>query len=115
MKKTLRRWKVLVDWSQNNGSKTTVCPYSLRGRLRPTVAAPRTWEEIEAGDLAHLELGEVLERIESGQDPIAALGDRKSTRLNSSHVAISYAVFCLKKKKKQTTRSNSKLAQTQDH
>src|SRR5437870_10853403 len=29
-----------------------------------------------------------------------AFGDRKSTRLNSSHVAISYAVFCLKKKKK---------------
>src|SRR5438874_8117960 len=29
-----------------------------------------------------------------------ALGDRKSTRLNSSHVEISYAVFCLKKKKK---------------
>src|SRR5207253_11313828 len=29
--------------------------------------------------------------------------DRKSTRLNSSHVAISYAVFCLKKKKKQTS------------
>src|SRR5437870_6321309 len=32
-------------------------------------------------------------------------GDRKSTRLNSSHVAISYAVFCLKKKKK-----NNKIA-----
>src|SRR2546426_9106247 len=31
-----------------------------------------------------------------------ALGDRKSTRLNSSHLVISYAVFCLKKKKKQT-------------
>src|SRR5437660_6273123 len=30
------------------------------------------------------------------------LGDRKSTRLNSSHVAISYAVFCLKKKKRPT-------------
>src|SRR5437660_5027257 len=30
------------------------------------------------------------------------LADRKSTRLNSSHVAISYAVFCLKKKKKNT-------------
>src|SRR3989442_11996016 len=30
-------------------------------------------------------------------------GDRKSTRLNSSHVRISYAVFCLKKKKKQTS------------
>src|SRR5690606_41717462 len=31
--------------------------------------------------------------------PGAATGDRKSTRLNSSHVKISYAVFCLKKKK----------------
>src|SRR5207253_10216367 len=30
-------------------------------------------------------------------------GDRKSTRLNSSHVAISYAVFCLKKKKETST------------
>src|SRR5690625_6568321 len=32
--------------------------------------------------------------------------DRKSTRLNSSHVAISYAVFCLKKKKKKETSTN---------
>src|SRR5699024_12642984 len=32
--------------------------------------------------------------------------DRKSTRLNSSHVSISYAVFCLKKKKKKTNRHN---------
>src|SRR3712207_8559840 len=32
-----------------------------------------------------------------------SLGDRKSTRLNSSHANISYAVFCLKKKKQQTT------------
>src|SRR5437868_15203952 len=32
---------------------------------------------------------------------IAQLADRKSTRLNSSHVSISYAVFCLKKKKKK--------------
>src|SRR5690348_17904534 len=33
--------------------------------------------------------------------------DRKSTRLNSSHPSISYAVFCLKKKKKKTTRLTS--------
>src|SRR5439155_9574606 len=32
-------------------------------------------------------------------------GDRKSTRLNSSHVAISYAVFCLKKKKKKNSHN----------
>ena len=73
-KKTLRRGKVLVDWSQNNGSKTTVAPYSLRGRSHPTVAAPRTWEEIEAPDLAQLEMDEVLERVEDGTDPIAPLG-----------------------------------------
>src|SRR6266496_6032250 len=34
--------------------------------------------------------------------------DRKSTRLNSSHVEISYAVFCLKKKKKKKTTKNKK-------
>src|SRR2546426_1726476 len=33
-------------------------------------------------------------------------GDRKSTRLNSSHLVISYAVFCLKKKKQRMTRLN---------
>src|SRR5207253_8551350 len=37
----------------------------------------------------------------------ANLADRKSTRLNSSHVAISYAVFCLKKKKKQTKKTQT--------
>src|SRR6267378_4391806 len=35
--------------------------------------------------------------------------DRKSTRLNSSHVEISYAVFCLKKKKKQYTRPQNRI------
>ncbi|MDN5685227.1 MAG: ATP-dependent DNA ligase [Brachybacterium sp.] len=84
MKKSLRSGKVLVDWSQNNGHKTTVCPYSLRGRLRPTVAAPRTWEEIEDPDLAHLEYEQVLERIEDGQDPIAPLGADRSSSSGSS-------------------------------
>src|ERR1022692_4045103 len=37
--------------------------------------------------------------------PIAQGGDRKSTRLNSSHLVISYAVFCLKKKKPHRSRS----------
>src|SRR5947207_12080022 len=38
----------------------------------------------------------------------SAPGDRKSTRLNSSHTVISYAVFCLKKKKKKKQRTRSK-------
>ena len=73
MKKSLRTGKVLLDWSQNSGSKTTVAPYSLRGRLLPTVAAPRTWEEIEAGGLQQLEYTEVLERLERDGDLIASL------------------------------------------
>src|SRR5690606_30090936 len=47
MTKSRRVGKVFVDWSQNAASKTTVTPYSLRGRERPTVAAPLTWDEVE--------------------------------------------------------------------
>jgi bifunctional non-homologous end joining protein LigD len=46
MKKSLRGGKVLVDWSQNDPHKTTVCVYSLRARERPTVSTPVTWDEI---------------------------------------------------------------------
>src|SRR5207253_7802412 len=49
-------------------------------------------------DLADLEVGLVLAHDLVGH---ALAADRKSTRLNSSHVAISYAVFCLKKKNKK--------------
>lgn len=73
MKRSLRENKVFVDWSQNNASKTTVCPYSLRGRARPTVAAPRTWQEIEAQGLEQLDFHEVLERIADGIEPLAQL------------------------------------------
>jgi bifunctional non-homologous end joining protein LigD len=73
MTKARRSGKVFFDWSQNTGSKTTISPYSLRGRDRPTVAAPRTWDEIEAGaddalELDHLGFEEVLERVEEQGD-----------------------------------------------
>src|SRR5256885_8448380 len=42
--------------------------------------------------------------LEMGQHPLGNALDRKSTRLNSSHLVISYAVFCLKKKKKDIVR-----------
>jgi bifunctional non-homologous end joining protein LigD len=47
-KKAARAGKVLVDWSQNDDAKTTVCVYSLRARERPTVSTPVTWEEVES-------------------------------------------------------------------
>jgi bifunctional non-homologous end joining protein LigD len=48
MAKARRRGKVFVDWSQNNPYKTTIASYSLRGRARPTVATPVTWDEVRA-------------------------------------------------------------------
>jgi bifunctional non-homologous end joining protein LigD len=48
MTKVLRTGKVLIDWSQNNGSKTTVAPYSLRARQSPTVSTPVSWDEVQA-------------------------------------------------------------------
>jgi len=48
MTKVLRTGKVLIDWSQNNGSKTTVAPYSLRARANPTVSTPVSWDEVSA-------------------------------------------------------------------
>ena len=73
MKKALRGGKVLVDWSQNNGAKTTITPYSLRGRPHPMVAAPRTWAELEDPGLAHLDYRQVIERVEQRGDLIEAL------------------------------------------
>lgn len=82
MAKAKRGGKVLVDWSQNNGNKTTICPYSLRGREHPTVAVPRSWDELD-GDLRQLEYGEVLERLRDSGDPMAGLAPQTPDRLDT--------------------------------
>jgi len=48
MSRARRTGKVLIDWSQNDAKKTTVCAYSLRASERPTVSTPVEWEEVEA-------------------------------------------------------------------
>lgn len=75
MTKSLRTGKVFVDWSQNSAAKTTIAPYSMRGRDEPTVAAPRTWDEIEDPDLRHLRFDEVLERVAAQGDLLEPLDD----------------------------------------
>ena len=75
MTKSLRAGKVFLDWSQNSAAKTTIAPYSMRGREQPTVAAPRTWEEIEDPDLRHLRFDEVLERVERDGDLLEGLDE----------------------------------------
>ena len=77
MKKALRAGKVLVDWSQNDVHKTTVCVWSLRARERPTVSTPLRWEEVQAAlrarDAAGLSFDapEALRRFERGGDLFA--------------------------------------------
>ena len=70
MKKALRVGKILVDWSQNDQYKTTVCVYSLRAKERPTVSTPVSWDEVEKclkkKDASALvfDSNQVLERVE---------------------------------------------------
>src|SRR5258708_30008317 len=47
--------------------------------------------------------------VAHGKGQVLVIGDRKSTRLNSSHQIISYAVFCLKKKKKTSIRTRNRV------
>ncbi len=76
MKRSLRPGRVFIDWSQNNAAKTTVAPYSLRGRLHPTVAVPRTWRELASPHLRQLDYHEALDRVARRGDPLAELLSR---------------------------------------
>jgi len=78
-KKELRRGRVLIDWSQNDEHKTTVCVYSLRAKERPTVSTPLMWEELEEGDPERLvfEAGDVLDRVAEHGDLYAAVAEQE--------------------------------------
>jgi bifunctional non-homologous end joining protein LigD len=77
MTKAKRAGRVLIDWSQNDRNKTTVCVYSLRATERATVSVPVEWDEVSAvaggGDPAALsfEAGDVLERVAERGDLFA--------------------------------------------
>lgn len=75
MRKDVRGGRVLIDWSENNGNKTAVAPYSLRGRDHPYVAVPREWNELTAS-LEQLTPTQVLERLASISDPMQVLLDK---------------------------------------
>jgi bifunctional non-homologous end joining protein LigD len=72
-----RAGKVLIDWSQNMASKTTVSVYSLRARPEPTVSTPMSWDEVEdalaGGDPARFSFQwpEVLDRARDEGDIMA--------------------------------------------
>src|SRR5437870_9168163 len=90
--------------------KSTLFPYTTLFRSRMTKAAviyqPREPMVVEDIQLDEPKQGEVLVRLAAtGVCHSCLHADRKSTRLNSSHVAISYAVFCLKKKNDNRSRA----------
>jgi bifunctional non-homologous end joining protein LigD len=73
MTKARRSGKVFLDWSQNSGSKTTISPYSLRGKEKPYVATPLGWDEVEEGAedpdaLEQFGFDQVLARVEDYGD-----------------------------------------------
>ena len=76
MTKAKRPGKVFLDWSQNSGSKTTISPYSLRGKERPYVATPVTWDEVEEGAededaMSQFRFDQVLARVDELGDLFA--------------------------------------------
>src|SRR3712207_8753014 len=96
--------------------RSTLFPYTTLFRSRAVAVEPYLGRAVGGRERGGVELQDV-DRRRAGHavridDPeeaaalevevagLAVLGDRKSTRLNSSHANISYAVFCLKKKKR---------------
>src|SRR5438132_2972322 len=82
--------------------RSTLFPYTTLFRSQGIQSVQKTMQEYNnyvINKYVHSRLSNMMKKHNE---------DRKSTRLNSSHTVISYAVFCLKKKKKQTI--NSRLA-----
>ncbi len=80
MRKSLRRGRVLIDWSQNHSAKTTVAVYSVRAMPTPTVSTPVSPAEVHRCAakqdplLLRFETGDVLRRIDADGDLFAPLG-----------------------------------------
>jgi len=81
MDRKARRYKVFIDWSQNNAAKTTIAPYSLRGLDRPTVSTPITWDEVgdarSAADLVFT-AADIRGRLDEYGDLLAALDEHRA-------------------------------------
>src|SRR5438034_3782311 len=91
--------------------RSTLFPYTTLFRSEPscehgTGVVRKEHRQRNFLGLAVTRIGKKLDEQQFGVRNLPVRPDRKSTRLNSSHTVISYAVFCLKKKKKTKTRYN---------
>src|SRR3712207_8135374 len=93
----------------NDTATTEIYTLSLHDALPISLLEKLADESGETCHLAVLDSGEAVyvAKMESRQSVRLVSRDRKSTRLNSSHANISYAVFCLKKKKNSTYPQHS--------
>src|SRR5256885_12077026 len=95
--------------------RSTLFPYttlfrSVKAGLTPRQALAAATRDAARcmkhdADIGTLQRGKWADFVALDADPLADIRDRKSTRLNSSHLVISYAVFCLKKKKKKCSHT----------
>src|SRR2546422_8159341 len=81
-----------------------------RSTLFPYTTLFRSREDSDTRQPPHGRPPRLSPVLRGGRTRLRGRGDRKSTRLNSSHGYISYAVFCLKKKKKQKQKAQSHAA-----
>src|SRR3712207_7673121 len=87
--------------------RSTLFPYTtlFRSEIREVVSERAEPGRVErAGPANEQRRADLDDDAATGREAALHQADRKSTRLNSSHANISYAVFCLKKKKKQITK-----------
>src|SRR5688572_31513093 len=93
--------------------RSTLFPYTtlFRSRSRCRSRTPRA----NAAERQHRSRAHAHRRRGGGLECLEHHADRKSTRLNSSHSQISYAVFCLKKKKKKITTRNTSIDEAEVH
>src|SRR2546430_13709493 len=93
--------------------RSTLFPYTTLFRSSQGQGHATTFAQIAADQLGVEPQDVLLTEGDSQAFYWESPSDRKSTRLNSSHSQISYAVFCLKKKKKNNNRSHAETAQHQ--
>src|SRR3712207_8565014 len=93
--------------------RSTLFPYTTLFRSLPALKTRKALAGLQPGSVIVVECTDPLAAIDipnlvnETRDVLEAQRDRKSTRLNSSHANISYAVFCLKKKKIKHKRLSS--------
>lgn len=85
MRKSLRKGKVLIDWSQNTEHKTTVAVYSMRAKSTPSVSMPVGWKLLERAldgsdrNLLHFDHVSVLRQLKRGEDRFAPVLTEQQT------------------------------------